>query len=135
AGAKAEPKAKATAAKATTAKATAARKAGTKAPAAKATGKPGRPRKGAAKDATVSADEVDRLEEAFNHDRSALRVADPDLVESDGEDDDFVDAPPVEEVRKPAPRGRRGARSREKALLREFGKPNISDADRESTRK
>src|SRR5690606_7172000 len=139
--AKSEPRTtKATAAKATTAKATAGKAAGTKAaakaPAAKAAGKPGRPRKGAAKKATVSADEVDRLEEAFNHDRSALRVADPDFVEADGEDDDFVDAPPVQEVRKPATRGRRSARGREKALLREFGgKPNISDADRESTRK
>jgi len=137
--AKAESRSRASAAKATTArtaKETPATSAA-KAP-AKATGKPGRPRKGAARTATVSTDEVDRLEEAFNHGNN-LRVADPDFVdtETDGDDDEFVvDAPPVEEVRKPATRGRRGARGREKALLREFGgKSNISDADRESTRK
>jgi len=89
----------------------------------------------------VSTDEVDRLQELV--DRAAdksMRVADTDFVDTDndgdGDGDDSVELPPVAEVRKPATKGRRGARGRDKALLREFGgKPNISDADRESTRK
>ncbi|MEB2319156.1 MAG: RNA polymerase sigma factor RpoD [Pseudomonadota bacterium] len=129
-------KAAGSAAKAEVAKAGPAKGAATAA-STKAPAKPGRPRKNAGKGSSVSTDEVDRLQKLVEAGKN--KVADVDFIDADGDDgdgDDFVEAPPVEELRKPATKGRRGGRAREKAMLRELGgRPNISDADRESTRK